>query len=270
VNQSELAVRLHEEAAQAWEPEVVEQADHDRERTQRIVFGEAERCLVIGELAAAVQPRRVLEVGIGYLGIVTTVRALLGPDVEISAVDHPARAYIADPRFLARVKDHRVDLEACDVLNDDIPFDGLFDVVFFCDVIEHLPVTRVPGVVEKLAAKVRPGGRLIMSSTNLGAFMRVASLAFGNGMVQDPPFPFDYAGGTYGHIRLYGRADVEVILDRLGLDLVEWRYLNWERHFLDRDTRARRLMYLGQAVVPKLFEQMSTSWICAATPRSRI
>ena len=266
LDQAELAQRLAVETATAWEPEVQAQADADPERHNRQLLGEAGRCLALAELVAPARPSRVLEVGIGYLGMTTTIRAVFGDDIEVCALEHPARASLSSREFQQRVEAQRVTLRQCDVLTDDIPFAGLFDVVLFCDVIEHLPVTHVPDVVAKLAAAVRPGGRLVMSSTNLPAFIRVASLALGRGNIFDPPFPLDYAGGTYGHIRLYGKADIAILVDRLGLDMAEWRFLNWERDFLDRDTLMRRLVYVLQGVLPRVIPHLATSWICAVTP----
>jgi hypothetical protein len=55
---------------------------------------------------------------------------------------------------------------------------------------------------------------------------------------------------------------------RRGLDAkpTRWRFLNWERQFIDRDTVWRKLMYAGQIVVPRVVPHLATSWVCAATP----
>ncbi len=260
-----LAARIHETAALAWEDEVVAAVRERGDRAMRQeADGDAERCLTNVTMALPVNPKRVLEVGIGYLATTTTLREVFGDQIEIHAIEHPNRRALGTEEFQAAVAAQRVHLSPCDLLTDPLPDAGPFDAVFFCDVVEHLPVTRVPDVLDKLAAGIAPGGRLVMSSTNLSAFLRVASLAFGNGMVLDPPFPQEYAGGTYGHIRLYGRADVQLLVEHAGMRLVDWRYTNWERVFLDRDTLARRLVYAAQVVAPRVRSAWATSWSCAA------
>ena len=228
----------------------------------------AERCLAVVDAAAAPPRARVLEVGVGYLYLTAALRLVHGEAVELAGIEHPGRSYLAGDEFRRRIAKQRVDLRLCDVLRDPLPFeDASFDAVLFCDVIEHLPPTEVPALLTALGSLLRPGGRLVVSSSNLPAFYRVATLAAGRGLIFDPPLPLGYAGGTYGHLRLYGRADMEILLDHAGLDLVHWRYLNWERVFIERSSLARRLMYLGQMLVPRVVPRLSTSWVAAAARR---
>ena len=53
--------------------------------------------------------------------------------------------------------------------------------------IEQLEPTAVLGLLERLRGQLAGAGRLVISSTNLAAFVRVASLAFGHGEVMAPP-----------------------------------------------------------------------------------
>ena len=228
----------------------------------------AERALDVVDVAAAARPRRVLEVGVGYLSLTTALRLVLGEGIELVGIEHPARAYLADPEFRRRLAEQRVELHLGDILAGPLPVAGeSFDAVLFCDVIEHLPPPDVPTILERLAALLAPGGRLVVSSSNLPAFYRLAALAAGRGVIFDPPLPLAAAGGTYGHLRLYGRGDMEILLDHVGLELVEWRYLNWERIFIDRSTMSGRLAYWGQRVLPSVAPRFATSWVCAGTPR---
>jgi SAM-dependent methyltransferase len=207
----------------------------------------AERSEVIAEL---VRPAltggrpRVLEVGVGYLYLVSTLRRLLGDGFDL----------------------YGLELATCDLLVGELPWPGLeLDAVVFADVVEHLPPTAVPGVLSRLAARVRGGGRLVVSSPNLGSFSRIASLAFGTGRILDLPVPSSYAGDTYGHLRLYARAEVEELVRGAGLQVAEWRYLNYERVLLERDSLAGRLLHAGQVAAPRLRARWATSWACAAT-----
>ena len=242
----------------------------DRAQVRRVQEANAERSLTIATLAEPAlggPSPRVLEVGIGYTFMTTTLRWKLGDAVELYAVEHPARSYLGREDFQRRIAEQGVTLEPVDVLADPLPWPELsFDAILFADVIEHLPPTQVPSVLDRLRARLAPGGRLVVSSTNLPAFYRIASLAFGNGLVLDPPHPLPLAGDTYGHIRLYGRADMEILLERSGLALLEWRYLNWEHVFMPSRTPAQRAARAAQRIAPRFRRHWSTSWVLAATP----
>jgi 2-polyprenyl-3-methyl-5-hydroxy-6-metoxy-1,4-benzoquinol methylase len=227
----------------------------------------AERCRAVAEEAArGMHPgARVLEVGIGYLYQTTTLRAVYGDDFELYAIEHPLRQSIGSEWLTSRVAEEHIELVPHDLLSGSLPWDDLrFDVVLFTDVIEHLPPTKVPGVLAMFRERLTPEGVLVMSSTNLSAFLRVASLAFGHGAVQSPAIPLDYATDTYGHIRLYDRHDIEILVAHTGLHLASWRYLNWERIFIERGSLRGKLLYASQRVAPFFARHLSTSWVCSA------
>jgi hypothetical protein len=106
-----------------------------------------------------------------------------------------------------------------------------------------------------------------MTSPNLPALYRICSLAFGRGMILDAPIPLEWAGQTYGHIRLYGRADIEILMAHVGVDIVEWKFLNVEHVYLPRDTAGRQALYWAQKHVPALLPRLATTWLVAAVRR---
>jgi hypothetical protein len=162
---------------------------------------------------------------------------------------------------MERIARQKIALEMADIVAGPLPFDGGFDAVLLCGVIEHLEPTEVLGVLGRLRDQLADDGRLVISSTNLAAFVRVASLAFGSGAVMDPPISLGYGNG---HIRLYTRHDMQVLADRAGMRMAEWRYLNWERTYIGRTSLRGRLLYAGQVMAPSLVRHMSTSWVCSA------
>jgi SAM-dependent methyltransferase len=236
-------------------------------RSRRFAWADTERCLTAAEFARPVLAARpeadVLDVGAGYLYMSSAFRMVFGEAFHLSTLEHPARAgTLTNDRFRAALEELRAELRTSDLACDPLPWpEGSFDVVLFCDVIEHMEPTVVPAVVQRLGRLLRPGGRLVISSPNLPAFCRLASLAFGRGAIQAPAVPLEYAGGTYGHIRLYGRVDVEELMAETGLRLAEWRFLNWELTFLPRDSIGRRVMHAGQAIAPLLARRLATSWV---------
>ncbi len=187
--------------AEELAPLLVECSEHDRLLGKQDILRHeaslnAERCLAIAELAA--DPRRVLEVGPGNLVMTTAFRAIFGESLEICVVEHPDAPNLDEPSFRERVERQKVDLRAADLRSDPVPFDGGFDAVLFCGVIEHLEPTGVLGILEQLRDQLADDGRLVIYSPNLAAFFRIASLAFGKGDVMAPPVT---CGWGHGHLR---------------------------------------------------------------------
>lgn len=229
----------------------------------------AGRCLqIVGQVRNALssistsERARVLEVGIGYLSVTTALRFELGDAFDLFAVEHPNRDTLTSPYLRRKLQEQAIELETIDILAQALPWPTvLFDAIVFADVIEHLPPTSVPDVLAKLVSKLTTRGRLIITSTNLPALYRIASLAFGRGEIFSPPIPLDWAGQTYGHIRLYGRVDMDILIKHAGLEIVEWRFLNWEHVFMSRDSPARLMLHWAQRHVPKFAPHLSTSWL---------
>ncbi len=210
----------------------------------------------------------MLEVGPGNLLLTTAFRKVFGDSVELSVVEHPEARYLDDSGFRRTDRAcQKVELALADILIDPLPFDGGFDAVLFCGVIEHLEPTAVLGLLERLRGQLAGAGRLVISSTNLAAFVRVASLAFGHGEVMAPPVTQGYG---HGHIRLYTRRDMEVLVDHAGMQIAEWRYLNCERVYIGRANLRGRLLYTGQAIARAVVAHTATSWVCSTMPAADV
>jgi SAM-dependent methyltransferase len=245
--------------------------DHDV-YGKRVEF-DAERCLALAEIAAVAPPRRVLEVGVGYLSLLTTFRTVFGDELELSGLEHPLRAFLDDPGFKREIAELNVDLRTCDLVTDPLPFPaGSFDAILFSEIIEHLCPVVVPGVLTRLRELLAPGGRLIVSSPNLGAFYRIASLAIGHGHVMDISGEIEQHPGVYGHQRLYTRSDVDLLAVHCGCRVATWKWLEWERgligrsYFSPRRTRRGQLLAGAQAVASRLAPRWSCGWACALEP----
>jgi len=94
--------------------------------------------------------------------------------------------------------------------------DESFDLVLFCEVIEHLVVDPVAALTE-IHRVLRPGGRLIVSTPNVARLENVARLAAGANLY-DP-----YSGyGPYGrHNREYTRHELVHLLGFCGFDAAQ-------------------------------------------------
>jgi len=113
----------------------------------------------------------------------------------------------------------RIAFESChhNVEAAPLPFDdGFFDVICFCEVIEHLTHDPLKALTH-LKEKLKPGGHLVLSTPNVARLENIARLLAGANLY-DP-----YSGyGPYGrHNREYNRHELALLLDHLGFELEE-------------------------------------------------
>lgn len=246
-------------------------SDSSLERDVRAHAARCERLLaVIARFLASAQTDgtrpRMLEVGLGSGYVTTALRWRFGRDVDLFAVDSPARALVASPRFGAYLASHEVRFEPADLLAGPVrAFAGIdFDVIVLSEVVEHLPPPDVPRVLSGLVERLSGGGVLVASSPNLQSFHRRASLALGSGRIFDLPIPLDYADGTFGHLRLYGRAEVEELFAHVGLEVAHWEYVDWESLFIVSSGLKGALLRAGQRLLPRALPALASGWIAVA------
>lgn len=99
--------------------------------------------------------------------------------------------------------------------HDRFPYDdGAFDVVLFCEILEHLQLDPVRVILE-IKRVLKPGGRLILTTPNVARLENVARLIAGTN-IYDP-----YSGyGAYGrHNREYTRHELAQLLDYCGFEM---------------------------------------------------
>jgi SAM-dependent methyltransferase len=101
------------------------------------------------------------------------------------------------------------------VEEDEFPFeDDSFDVVLFCEIIEHLLMDPV-AVLSQVYRVLKPGGILVLTTPNVARLDNVLAMVNGAN-IYDP-----YSGfGPYGrHNREYNRHELHRLLDFAGFDV---------------------------------------------------
>jgi cyclopropane fatty-acyl-phospholipid synthase-like methyltransferase len=206
---------------------------------------------------------RVLECGAGSLYAIEALRWRYRDSLELYAIEHPAAAR---DELAAELAARDVRFAAHDLLADSVPWPELkFDLIILAEVIEHIPPTHVPDMIRRLAGCLSSHGALVLSSPNSQAISNVLSLAVGNGQMLDVAFP--PKSGSYGHIRMYSRKEVEQLFDYAGLRLCEWSLTNWSHDQPWPGAAWRDRVRLGvQRITPKVVPRWSSGWICTATP----
>ncbi len=98
---------------------------------------------------------------------------------------------------------------------DEFPFaDHEFDLVLFCEIIEHLQSDPVR-VLKQIKRILKPGGQLILTTPNVSRLENVGRMIAGAN-IYDP-----YSGyGPYGrHNREYNRHELTLLLNYCGFDI---------------------------------------------------
>lgn len=144
----------------------------------------------------------VLEIGGGQLAYLS---------LRIWGKDRVCVADIEDSCF-ADLRDNGIDAFVWNLAAEDPPLSRQFDVIFFSEVIEHLPV---PGHIPlaRLRTLLRPGGILLCSTPNLYRLRNIVYLIRGQQLFDH----FDLPGERgYGHVLEYSANHLAWQLKRAG------------------------------------------------------
>lgn len=169
------------------------------------------------------EPRRLLEIGTGYLTLASALRHQF-PKAEMIGVEHPRRPYVWLPEYRARLTEERVRLVATDLVGSGLPFRAqTFDVAVFAEVVEHLPPHAVPAALAEISRILAPRGVLVLTTPNLAAWSNRELLMRGHSPQQSPSRIID---GTYGHLRLYTMAELVALLEESGFKVVRHTFID--------------------------------------------
>ncbi|XGB42682.1 MAG: class I SAM-dependent methyltransferase [Nodosilinea sp. LVE1205-7] len=104
---------------------------------------------------------------------------------------------------------HNIDVE-------DIPFEQKFDVILFCEVLEHLINDPMQALL-RIKKSLQPNGILILTTPNVNRLENVARMIAGAN-IYDP-----YSGyGIYGrHNREYNKHEIAMLLSHCGFEIEE-------------------------------------------------
>jgi SAM-dependent methyltransferase len=131
---------------------------------------------------------------------------------ESKAAVHTVR-WVA-PRTGTTVE-HRLSQDLFNVETDRLPYpDGHFDVVLFCEVLEHLTNDPLPALIE-IRRVLKPGGRLVLTTPNAACANNVLKVVQGKN-VNDRYSAY----GPYGrHNREYTADEVAALLRMTGFSV---------------------------------------------------
>jgi SAM-dependent methyltransferase len=155
---------------------------------------------------------RVLEYGAIPLLMTAALAAL---DFQVNALD------LAPERFAGAIGNLGLDVTRCDVETEKVPFaEGIFDVVLFNELFEHLRINPV-FTMREVHRVLKPGGLLLLSTPNLRSFRGIRNLVLRNqGHAVSAGVYRQYEKletlGHMGHVREYTTREVSDFLTRIG------------------------------------------------------
>ena len=152
------------------------------------------------------------------------------------------RGFVADlpGPHLSYMAEHGLRTIQWNLCASDLQFDGKFDVVFFSDVIEHLPI---PGYIalERLRKVLRPGGVLICTTPNLYRLRNVVFLALGKPIFDN--FQYPESDTALGHVLEYSRDHLDWQFKRAGFKQCNVEY--FQAHHIPTNPLHRPIAILG-------------------------
>lgn len=149
---------------------------------------------------------RLLDIGSGQFAVLG--RQLLGVDADVADID---------TRYTAVLARFEIGFQAVDLSIQSVPSDRPYDVIVMAEVIEHVP-TPPYVVFENLAAGLKPGGHLIVTTPNLYRLRNALRMLLGKPIFDLYRIPEKDA--PLGHFIEYAKDQMDWHLERAGMRVV--------------------------------------------------
>ncbi len=191
------------------------------------------------------QKNRILDIGLGY-GVVTL--HLLKKGFKPIATEHP----------LVFKKALKKALKNADIvfnrLEEGLPFkEESFDIIVFCDVIEHLKGDVVESVLKEIYRCLKKGGYVVLSTPNLARFSNILRLALGKGI--NPPLIPEKIGGVYGHVREFCIQELEQLITKVGFRIKQIQYGVMKDFIISNRRFIREMVYRVERILFPLIKR---------------
>lgn len=165
-------------------------------------------------------PGKVLEIGSNPYFTTLLIRKFR-PLLQCSLVNYfggpvtTAKQHVLFPGFDGNPEELDFVYTNVNIELDRLPFDdNEFDIVLFCEVLEHMTADPLHGMLE-IKRVLKQGGRLVLTTPNVARLENVAAFIEGRN-IYDP-----YSGyGPYGrHNREYTRHELVLLLKHCGFEV---------------------------------------------------
>jgi len=216
-----------------------------------IEFEEREKNYINSQLSRYVQtlkmipksPKKlkVLDIGIAFGHLAILIKKLFGYEIFGIDIERTETCH-----WKERFRKEGISFKPCDLTKDSIPFkDDFFDLVLFCEVLEHLPIfpRTVLGEIRRVLKKHQT---LILTTPNFASLGARIRLLFGR-----CPFPISgYLPETgIGHFREYTANECISLLNEEGFGIENLCFRNcYESSY----KLPRKILFLLYKIRPSL------------------
>lgn len=148
-----------------------------------------------------------------FTSLQTTLANYFSPEALRSSCQ---KIFINDP-LAAATREMEMSFDHFNIELEEFPYpDNFFDLVLFCEILEHLVQDPVK-VLREIKRVLRPGGMLVLTTPNACRLENVARMVAGVN-TSDPYSAY----GPYGrHNREYTRHEIYLLLKYLGFTITE-------------------------------------------------
>ena len=180
------------------------------------VYRYAETLSLIVSICQECASKKVLDVGAGFGHMASTLKYFC--NCEVYAVDFQAK-------LKALLKRRHITFKQVNLEEDEIPFDeGFFDLVLFCEVIEHLNPLCVDKVLSEIRRVLSDEGLLLLTTPAQGPLSNVFN------MFVKPKASYSKILEKGLHTKVYRRKELHRILEHAGFSpITTIRSKAWER-----------------------------------------
>ncbi len=164
---------------------------------------------------------KVLEIGTGFGVLAAGLAGQL--EKTVFTIEHPSRDFFSCKEYINYLAGKGIHLVGCD-LSEGIPFrNKSFDLICCSDVIEHLQPKQITLLSHEIYRLLRPTGRLLLSTPNLGRIHNIWRILKGEPV--NPRLAVERHGETYGHVREFMTKELTEIFSGLTVEKIAYRPL---------------------------------------------
>lgn len=168
---------------------------------------------VINAIPISTEPLKIIDIGTTEF---TFFIKSVYPHYEVWTVD------LTDT-WKERCEKMGIQFRTCDLEELTLPFpDDYFDVVLFCEVLEHLfaPPTEILGQIRRT---IHPNGKLIITVPNIAWLMKRVRLMFGHSPLENPDTQMRKR--YHGHIHEYTLKELTSLLVNCRFAILNSKYV---------------------------------------------
>jgi len=176
---------------------------------------------LIWEMYDRVKISEVLDIGASFGHIDFLIRKLF--NFNVYAIDIQQSAHEQLRKIL---ENEGIEYRFCDILNEPIPFqEDYFDVVLFCDVLEHLPI-HPASIFNEIKRILRSGGNLILTTDNVANIRNICHLVLGKNIIEQIHSDETWQKFYWRHLRFYTLSECISLLRGSGFEIIQARFVD--------------------------------------------